>query len=139
MKLLLVDDDPDIRLLARHALAQAGFEVTVSAGGYAAVAVARELKPDAVLLDLLMPSPDGLELFDALAADAATAGVPVLFLTAKTQPAEVAALLARGARGVIAKPFDPLRLGDEVRRLLAGGARAHRDRPPEPEDGGELL
>lgn len=118
MKALLVDDDPDIRLVARLALARAGFDVALAASGAEALQAARASRPDVILLDWMMPEVDGLEVCRRLKQDPALDTVPVIFLTARSQKAEVAQGIALGAAGYIVKPFDALALGDEVRKLL---------------------
>lgn len=118
MNVLLVDDDPDIRLVARMALRRAGFTVTAVTGGAAALEAVRTARPDVVLLDWMMPEMDGPEVCRRLKADPALATIPIIFLTARSQQAEIARGLASGAIGYIVKPFDALTLGDEVRRLL---------------------
>jgi DNA-binding response OmpR family regulator len=119
MKLLLVDDDDAIRLVARTALRRAGFTVTVAAGGAEALEAIRADPPDVVLLDWMMPEVDGHEVCRRLKADASTSGIPVIFMTARSQRSDIANGLACGAAGYIVKPFDTLTLGDEVRALLA--------------------
>ena len=119
MKLLLVEDDPDIQLVARAALKRSGFAVTVASNGAAALDQVRIDPPDVVLLDWMMPEMDGPEVCRRLKGDTATAGIPVIFLTARSQQAEIARGLALGAAGYIVKPFDALALGAQVRDILA--------------------
>jgi DNA-binding response OmpR family regulator len=78
-----------------------------------------EARPDVILLDWMMPDMDGPETCRRLKADPATATIPVIFLTARSQEAEIKTGLALGAAGYITKPFDALTLGDRVRELLA--------------------
>lgn len=118
MNLLLVDDDADIRLVARMALKRSGFTVTAVDSGTAAIETVRASPPDVILLDWMMPDMDGPEVCRRLKADPALRDVPVIFLTARSQSAEIARGLALGAAGYIVKPFDALTLGDEVRKLL---------------------
>jgi CheY-like chemotaxis protein len=118
LRALLAEDEPDIQLVARMSLRRADFEVSVANDGYEAVAKAAELQPSVVLLDWMMPNMDGLEACKRLKADPATAGIPVIFLTAKSQEAEIKQGLALGAVGYITKPFDALTLGTRVRELL---------------------
>jgi DNA-binding response OmpR family regulator len=118
MKLLLVEDDPDIQLVARAALKRAGFQVQVAGNGAAALDAVTADRPDVVLLDWMMPEMDGPEVCRRLKHNSLTAGIPVIFLTARSQQAEIARGLAMGAAGYIVKPFDALTLGDEVRTLL---------------------
>ena len=118
MTLLLVEDDPDIQLVARAALKRAGFAVTTAANGPAALDQVRAARPDAILLDWMMPGMDGPEVCRRLKGDASTADIPVIFLTARSQQSEIARGLSLGAVGYIVKPFDALALGTQVRELL---------------------
>jgi CheY-like chemotaxis protein len=118
MKALLVDDDPDLVILASYALEQlGGFQVVTSPGGAEVVDLARRERPEVVLMDVLMPELDGPELLRRLRRDPELAELPVIFLTGKTGRAEHERLLGLGARGVITKPIDPLAFAGEVRRL----------------------
>jgi DNA-binding response OmpR family regulator len=118
MKLLLVEDDPDIQLVARAALKRAGFQVQVAGNGAAALDAVTADRPDVVLLDWMMPEMDGPEVCRRLKNSSLTTNIPVIFLTARSQQAEIARGLAMGAAGYIVKPFNALTLGDEVRTLL---------------------
>lgn len=109
--LLVVDDDPDIRLILGLALAEtAGRRLSLCASGAEALERARRDAPDLVVLDVTMASLDGLDTCRALRALPGLAEVPVVFLTARVDPAEHDRLLDLGARGVLTKPFDPNRL-----------------------------
>jgi CheY-like chemotaxis protein len=113
--LLLVDDDDDIREVAAAALELVdGFRIVTASSGLAAVEQAHEFSPDAILLDVMMPGLDGLETVVRLKASKETADIPVILLTAKVDGQTPQGTVA----GVIAKPFDPMQLGSEVRRLL---------------------
>jgi two-component system OmpR family response regulator len=117
---LYVDDDPDICQVVRATLSlMAGLDVHVASSGVTAIAVAHELMPDLVLMDVMMPGLDGPATLKRMRESAPIANIPVIFLTAKLLPAEVARFLQLGAIGVIGKPFDPLKLGDEVFALWA--------------------
>jgi two-component system, OmpR family, alkaline phosphatase synthesis response regulator PhoP len=118
VNLLLVEDDPDIQLVARAALRRDGFTVTTAADGPTALAQSRQQPPDVVLLDWMMPGMDGPEVCRRLKEDPATAAIPVIFLTARSQQAEIDRGLSLGAVGYILKPFDALTLGARVRELL---------------------
>jgi CheY-like chemotaxis protein len=119
MKVLIIDDEEDVRTVATFSLADVGgmdvVEAATSAEGVAKAAVE---KPDAILLDVMMPGVDGVSTLALLKQNPDTASIPVLFLTAKAMPAEVRRLIELGARGVITKPFDPMNLAGEVRTLL---------------------
>jgi len=113
--ILHVDDEPDIREVVQLSLAlMEGWNVHSVASGREAFAVLRDAAPDLVLLDYMMPEMDGKAILAALQADPATCHIPVVFMTAKSMPAEVARLVAAGAAAVIAKPFDPLELGTQL-------------------------
>jgi DNA-binding response OmpR family regulator len=120
---LLAEDDPDIQLVARLALKRAGFTVRVVGNGQEALDAIGERTPDVVLLDWMMPELDGPETCRRLKADAKTAGIPVIFLTAKSQEVEIQRGLSLGAVGYVTKPFDALALGQQVKDIVdvAGG------------------
>lgn len=120
-RILYVEDDPDIQAVAKLALeAVGGFTVKLCASGEEAVREAAAFAPDMILLDVMMPGMDGPATLRALRAQPSLAAVPVAFMTAKVQPGEVRELEALGALGVIAKPFDPMSLADQVRQLWEG-------------------
>jgi CheY-like chemotaxis protein len=113
--LLLVDDDDDIREVASTALELvAGFRIVTATNGRSALEKAVEYAPDGILLDVMMPGMDGLETVAELKADQRTAQIPVILLTARVDGEAPIDDIA----GVIAKPFDPMRLGSEVSRLF---------------------
>lgn len=118
MRILLAEDEPDIRLVARLSLKRAGFDVTTVENGAQALLKIAEAPPDAVLLDWMMPEVDGPQACARLKASPATSGIPVIFLTAKSQESEIRAGLALGAIGYITKPFDVIALGAQVREML---------------------
>ena len=116
---LLVDDEPDIRLIGEISLTRVGgFDVRVAASGEEALALVREAHPDVVLLDVMMPGMDGPTVLRLLRDDPSTRGIPVVFVTGKVQRHEVLEYLELGASGVLSKPFDPMTLPDDVRRIL---------------------
>ena len=118
-RVLLVDDEDDIRLVARASLERlAGWEVLAASSGADGLALARAERPDAVILDVMMPGMDGPATLAELRADPATADIPVVFLTAKVQAAERRRLEELGAAGVVAKPFDPMSLAAELSSVL---------------------
>jgi two-component system OmpR family response regulator len=124
-RLLLVEDDPDIRVVAEMCLVELGSFAVMSVGsGREALAVAASFVPEVVLLDVIMPDLDGATTLRALRALPELATTPVIFVTAQTQRKERAALMSLGALGIIDKPFDPLQLAAQVRALLEGA------RPP---------
>jgi CheY-like chemotaxis protein len=121
---LLVDDAPDVRRIAELSLARVGgFTVHTAASGKEAVEAALRLRPDVVLLDVMMPDMDGPSVLAALAARPETAAIPIVFVTARAQRHEVERFVALGAAGVIAKPFDPMTLSAQLRDIVAAGAK----------------
>lgn len=119
LRLLCADDEEDIRTILELALSlDPEFEVDLVDSGEAALARARDGRYDAILLDGMMPGLDGYETCRRLKADPATAHIPVIFLTARTQKAEVEQALALGASSCLMKPFDPMTLAAELRTAL---------------------
>ena len=117
--ILYVDDEPDIREVALMALGlDPEFEVTGCASGVEAVQALISSTPDLILLDVMMPGMDGPATLREIRSHQAGADVPIVFITARTQQAEVDGLIALGAAGVIAKPFDPMTLAARVREHL---------------------
>lgn len=117
-RVLVIEDEADIRTVARLALeAVGGFTVETCASGSEGCERAQTFLPDIILLDVMMPEMDGPATLHALRQHAALAAVPVVFMTAKVQPQEVAHYRSLGAIDVIAKPFDPMTLAATVRRI----------------------
>ena len=118
MRVLVADDEEDIRLLVCLAVRKAGCTVVAAVGdGAEALRSARAEHPDLVVLDVFMPGATGLEVCAELRADPATAGCRVLLLSAGASPDEIARGLAAGADAYLAKPFTVAGLVDHVRRL----------------------
>lgn len=114
-RILFVEDDPDIQMIAQLALESiGGFQVCACSSGAEALARAPAFAPDLILLDVMMPAMDGPETLGRLRAMSATATTPVIFMTAKVQRHEVSQYLALGAIDVIAKPFDPMTLAAAI-------------------------
>lgn len=119
MKVLLAEDEPDIQFITRLALEDAGCTVMAVADGQAALDAALQERFDVVLLDVMMPRVDGFTACARLKADPKTCGIPVIFLTAKSQEIEVQHGLAIGALGYIVKPFDVFSLAQKIGDILA--------------------
>lgn len=118
-RILIVDDEDDIREVASVSLEIAeGWHVEMASCVADGVRLARMDPPDAILLDVMMPDTDGPSGLLDLRGHPATKQIPVLFLTAKAGERDLRKLLDLGAQGVIAKPFDPMTLGRQVRELL---------------------
>ena len=118
-RILFVEDDPDIQLVAKMALETVGgFRVLACSSGAEALARCEELAPDLILLDVMMPGMDGPTTLAALRQIPSLRDVPVVFMTARVQAQEVFNYRQLGAVAVIAKPFDPMTLSDQVQDIL---------------------
>ncbi len=121
-RILLVDDEDDIRTITRISLETiGGFEVLLAGGGEEGLEFSAREKPDLILLDVMMPGLDGPATLKRLKRNPASADIPVVFLTAKAQQMELDQLKDMGAEGVLTKPFDPMKLPDQVRAFLRAG------------------
>jgi DNA-binding response OmpR family regulator len=118
-KILIADDERDIRDLITFTLQFAGFEVVPTTNGEEAYQAALREIPDLILLDVRMPRMTGYQACQQIKADARTRHIPVVFLSAKGQEAEVNTGLEAGAAEYILKPFSPDQLTDKVKSLLA--------------------
>jgi two-component system phosphate regulon response regulator PhoB len=117
-KILVVDDEEDILELVRYNLAKEGFQIQCAATGEAAIVKAKSGPLDLILLDLMLPGMDGLEVCRILKSDPATSRIPVVMLTAKGEDADIVAGLELGADDYITKPFSPRVLLARVRAVL---------------------
>jgi len=117
--LLVIDDDDDIREIAQLTLELGTpWAVVTASSGADGVRTAEASSLDAILLDVMMPGMDGPSTLKLLRRSERTRDIPVVFLTAKTRPAERARLSALGVAGVLAKPFDPVALPEQIATLL---------------------
>jgi two-component system, OmpR family, response regulator len=122
VSVLYVDDEPDIREVVAMSLSlDPAFAVRSCASGGEAIAATADWSPDLILLDVMMPEMDGPMTLARLRERPRTAKVPVVFMTARAQASEHDRLLALGAAGVIAKPFDPMTLAAKVRGYAPAG------------------
>jgi CheY-like chemotaxis protein len=113
--ILFVDDEPDVCVAGQTALdLLEGVDVTTACSGKACIDLAYERRPDLIVLDVVMPGLDGPATHRIIRGNPLIANIPVVYLTAISKPAEIARLLALGAIGVVRKPFDPLRMGEEL-------------------------
>ncbi|CAA0095300.1 Transcriptional regulatory protein CseB [Zhongshania aliphaticivorans] len=118
IRLMYVEDEPDIRIVAEIALAQvAGFTVKVCPNGTEALASINEFEPQLILLDVMMPGMDGPQILKKIQTLPAFSTTPVVFITAKAQAEEIEKLKNLGAQDVITKPFNPMTLGDDIRTI----------------------
>ncbi len=129
-KILVIEDERDILDLVRHYLEKEGFRTRTAADGAAGLTAARQEHPDLIVLDLMLPGMDGLELCKKLRADPATALTPVIMLTAKVDETDRIVGLELGADDYLTKPFSPKELVARVKALLRRAER--RDAPTQP-------
>jgi two-component system phosphate regulon response regulator PhoB len=122
-RILAVDDEEDLLELVRYNLSKEGYRVTCASSGEQAMREARGNPPDLILLDLLLPSVDGLEVCKLLKNDARTKHVPIIMLTAKSEEADVVTGLELGADDYITKPFSPRVLVARIKAVLRGRAQ----------------
>ena len=117
-RILYVEDEPDIQAVAKLALESVGgFTLEVCSSGQEALEKAKAFAPQLVLLDVMMPEMDGPTTMQKLREVAGLANVPTVFMTAKVQPQEVKGYKELGAVDVIAKPFDPMTLANDINRI----------------------
>lgn len=121
-RVLIIDDEDDIREVAQVSLEMVRSWTILTAGsGTEGLAKARKEQPDAVLLDVMMPDMDGPTTFQKLQADPTTRHIPVILLTAKVQSIDRRRFADLGVRAVITKPFDPMRLADQIAEAAGWG------------------
>lgn len=118
MRVLYVEDEPDIRDVAQLALEDDGFDLIQCASGLEAIEKAQHLNVDLILLDVMMPGLDGPSTLTKLREIPQMNQTPAIFMTAKVQLDEIKRYKSMGALGVIAKPFDPLTLASDLREKL---------------------
>ena len=129
-RILVVDDEEDILELLRFNLTREGYDVSVAASGEQAIDIARKALPHLIVLDLMLPGMDGLEVTKALKNDSETGGIPIVMLTAKGEEADIVTGLELGADDYVTKPFSPRILVARVRAVL----RRKQGETPEPLD-----
>lgn len=118
-KILIIDDEEDIREVAALSLETvAGWTVIAANSGAQGLARAIEHRPDAILLDVMMPGMDGPSTFRELRKNPATASIPVLLLTAKVQATDQRRFADLGVESILFKPFDPLTLAQQISAVL---------------------
>ena len=126
-RVLVIDDEAPIRLLCRVNLEAEGIEVLEAADGPSGLEKARTEIPDVVLLDVMMPGLDGWRVAEELLDDERTAGIPIVFLTARAELRDRARGLVLGGVDYVTKPFNPVELAPLVRDLLERVAAGERD------------
>lgn len=118
-KIVIADDDVDIRELVVFKLRHAGHEVIPAGDGAAALEACRTHTPDLVILDVMMPGINGLDVASQIRADAALARIPIILLTARAQDEDIQQGMDAGATDYIVKPFSPRELASRVNDVLA--------------------
>jgi CheY-like chemotaxis protein len=124
LRALVVDDSAVVRELIAVNLELEGFVVTCASDGEAALRAVREVIPDVITLDVIMPRLDGLATVRRLREDPATADIPIVMVTGRSSPADLERGRVAGVEAYITKPFEPSELVDVVRRLAEGGRGA---------------
>lgn len=117
-KILVVDDELDILEIIRHALNKEGFEVHIAANGFQALEQTRKIKPDLILMDVMMPVMDGMEACRQLKEDTDTKHIPIVFLTARSEEFAELAGFEAGADDYISKPIRPRVLMSRLKAIL---------------------
>jgi CheY-like chemotaxis protein len=118
-KILVIDDDPNIRFTTKAVLeALTDWDILLAASGHEGLLVARQKRPDAVLLDVIMPGLGGITVLEYLHANAATQQIPVILFTSVSQESFQRQLARLSLAGVILKPFEPTDLVTQIRSLL---------------------
>ncbi|VTU21878.1 response regulator transcription factor [Variovorax sp. RA8] len=118
-KVLIADDEPNIVISLEFLMKREGYDVSIARDGQQALDAIRTLRPDLVLLDVMMPVKSGIEVLQAVRADEAFAGTRILMLTAKGRETDIAKGLALGADAYMTKPFSTRELAERVRRMLS--------------------
>jgi len=123
---LVVDDHRPVRALCRASLEEAGFRVLEAENGTEALASVQTERPDAILLDIMMPGISGWEVTAALLAERSTDQIPIIFISGRTEPSDRIRAYELGAQAYVMKPFDPEVLAETVVTVL--GEIEHGDR-----------
>jgi len=117
-RVLLIEDEPDIREIVKTSLELVGgLSVETSPDGLAGLQKAKEMLPDLILLDVMMPIMDGPMTLAELRKDPQLESIPVIFMTAKVQSQEVQSYMNLGVAGVLPKPFDPMSLTEQIKTI----------------------
>ena len=126
-KILVVDDEEDILELIRHNLAREGYRIVCAATGESAITKSNTEKPDLIVLDLMLPGIDGLQVARRLKDDVRTRHIPIIMLTAKGEEADIVTGLELGADDYVTKPFSPRVLIARIRAVIRRHEKKHED------------
>ena len=113
-RVLIVEDQADIRKLIRMTLEFENYEIHEASDGSFGLRMAQAIRPDVLLLDVMMPGMSGPELLAELRRRELVVDIPVILMTAKSMPDELAALMEHAVTGIIVKPFDPISLPSDI-------------------------
>lgn len=127
-KILLADDEEDVRDIVRMFLEGEGYEVVTAYDGLEALSMVETENPDLILLDVMMPVMSGIEVARRLRGNHATSQIPVIMLSAAAQTESIKQCIAAGAKDYVVKPFQPTKLEEIIRRVLAGSEVARAER-----------
>jgi DNA-binding response OmpR family regulator len=120
MRVLVVDDDPSIRSMLEYALGFEGYEVVTAPDGANAIALAHSHRPDAIVLDVMMPRMNGYDVAERLRSDADLAELPIIMVTARTGDEDVLDGWRAGVDSYLTKPLDLTLLFTELHRVMSG-------------------
>jgi DNA-binding response OmpR family regulator len=118
-RILLADDEEDIKTVVKYYLEQRGYEVLTAFDGLDAITMCEANKPDLLLLDVMMPVMNGFEVARRLKANPETSGIPIVMLSAASQADNIKEGLEAGARDYIVKPFEPAKLDEIIKAITA--------------------
>lgn len=127
-RILVVDDEQDILELIRYNLSREGYQLDTVLSGEEAIKIARDRHPDLIILDLMLPGIDGLDVCRLLKGESRTAGIPIIMLTAKGEDSDVVTGLELGAEDYMTKPFSPKVLIARVRNILRRRTRSAEEK-----------
>jgi two-component system alkaline phosphatase synthesis response regulator PhoP len=128
-RILIVDDEEDVLELVRYNLDRSGFQAETASSGEEALSKARKSSPDLIILDLMLPGIDGLEVCKKLKSDVKTEHIPIVMLTAKGDESDIVTGLELGAEDYVTKPFSPKILIARVRRILHRAVSRDLEKP----------
>jgi CheY-like chemotaxis protein len=132
-RILIIDDEDDIREVAALSLeATAGWQIFTANSGATGIELAAAEQPDAILMDVMMPSVDGPTTFRIMQQNPIVAHIPVLLLTAKVQGVDQRRFAGLGVNGILFKPFDPLTLAQQISDILGWNDDASEPLPSTP-------
>ncbi len=124
-RILIIDDEPGIRNLLKFRLVSFGFEVIVAEDGYAGIELAKNRMPDLIILDIMMPYFNGIEVCKKLKSDYKTKEIPVIFLTVLAQKEDIEMGKQAGAEFFLTKPYDPEKLNAVLGLVFKGHKKKH--------------